>query len=272
MKAAAFISGNCPLKANTVEKIKADMRKFIVGLATAHALRIGFHDCVGDLNNPRPKCDGCLNRNNRQNKGALLATLAKMDRLYEKKYRKRLSRADFYAIGSIVAVEQAVEYNNDKCDNDDCKMPPPEITFRYGRVDCPTTPNEPETIGFPSGLLNFTGTIGFFKREFDMDERESTAIMGAHTLGGAAESGFLGFWKGSAEEAKKFNNDFYKVLINEPGDIEYINVDKRFVTGAPRTRWQWDGFKVSPNGRRSPAAFMLNADMCLFKDIKTDKL
>lgn len=85
------------------------------------------------------------------------------------------------------------------------------MEFRYGRKDCPTSPNEPSEIAFPSGHLDFDGTIGFFAAEFGLNERESVAVMGGHTLGGAAESGFLGFWKGNAEEAKRFNNEFYQV-------------------------------------------------------------
>ena len=263
------------LSQRTVDKIKSDLAPIITGTGTAHALRIGFHDCVGDMKTIRPKCDGCVNRANRQNKGAMLGTLKKMDNLYEKRYSRVLSRADFYALCTVTAVENAIDFNNQECNNGnsgpDCVIiRDPDIEFRFGRTDCPTSPNEPEVIGHPSGLLNFTGTIGFFRDQFNMDERESTAVMGAHTLGGAAESGFLGFWKGDFEEGKKWNNDFYKLLINEPGDIEYVNVDKRFVTAAPRPRWQWDGLRVLPNGRRSTAAFMLNADMCLFKDIQTD--
>ena len=60
----------------------------------------------------------------------------------------------------------------------------------------------------PCSLLQ---VLDFFSSEFDLTARQTTALMGAHSLGKAqtANSGFNGVW--TAGEANFFNNRYYQV-------------------------------------------------------------
>ena len=62
--------------------------------------------------------------------------------------------------------------------------------------DCDTAPYSDSLLNYPSGLLNYDELMSFFDSEFGYTEREVTALMGAHTLGGAEifNSGFNGVW------------------------------------------------------------------------------
>ena len=74
----------------------------------------------------------------------------------------------------------------------------PRINFRYGRKDCPTSPLNPVSRegSFPGGHFNHSMVMDFFRTEFGLDPRGATALLGAHTLGGASGgSGFSGLWK-----------------------------------------------------------------------------
>ena len=72
----------------------------------------------------------------------------------------------------------------------------PRIPFNYGRQDCSSTPVTAAAHVFPHGHFDFEKLSDFTSTAFGMNDRETVAIMGAHTLGGASgASGFLGFWK-----------------------------------------------------------------------------
>ena len=57
--------------------------------------------------------------------------------------------------------------------------------------------------------------MAFFSSEFNYTEREVTALMGAHTLGGADifNSGFNGVWVNN--EQQYFNNKYFSHLNNQ---------------------------------------------------------
>ena len=74
----------------------------------------------------------------------------------------------------------------------------PDIEFNYCRSDCSTSPDTSVVRDFPHGNFNYSQVMDFFSRQFGLNPRLATALLGAHTLGGAAgASGFLGFWKES---------------------------------------------------------------------------
>ena len=59
-----------------------------------------------------------------------------------------MSRADFWALSAIVAVEEATRQTNQVfCAGKGrwCKFPSFPINFQYGRKDCPTSPFYPNT-------------------------------------------------------------------------------------------------------------------------------
>ena len=102
-------------------------------------VRLAFHDCVGG-------CDGCLNTDNPDNAG-LADIVADLDTVYvDNSYAQLLSRADFWAYAGYCALNYAVENHNDGC-VDDC-VPDLGLVFKYGRVDCSTSPYTTADVGF----------------------------------------------------------------------------------------------------------------------------
>ena len=52
-------------------------------------------------------------------------------------YRILSSRADFWALAGIAAVEKGIENANEDCDSDDCEVPDAGLSFQWGReVSC----------------------------------------------------------------------------------------------------------------------------------------
>lgn len=70
-----------------------------------------FHDCVGDA------CDGCINLENSSNAG-LSDVIDWLDSLYVGVYDSVISRADFWQLAGIAAIERAITINNNNCDAD----------------------------------------------------------------------------------------------------------------------------------------------------------
>ena len=106
----------------------------------------------------------------------------------------------------------------------------------------------------------------FFRKEFGFNEKESVAIMGAHTLGGASGatgSGFEGFWKEDGVAAARLNNRYYSLLTNS--SLTWRNIDRSVTTGLGEERWQWEA-GATPEG--TPAPFMLNTDISLIRNIQ----
>ena len=73
-----------------------------------------FHDCVGN------KCDGCINLDNPSNAG-LDGVIKFLDGLYVGTYIEDVSRADFWQIANMAAIEHSMNLNNNKCANDDTR-------------------------------------------------------------------------------------------------------------------------------------------------------
>ena len=77
------------------------MNYFKKNLITA----IVFHDCVSD------SCDGCINPDNDSNAG-LEDIISSLDELYVGNYDDAMSRADFWALAAIEAVNIGVRKAN----------------------------------------------------------------------------------------------------------------------------------------------------------------
>ena len=64
-----------------------------------------------------------------------------------------------------------------------CSIPPQQITFKWGRKDCPGSPVGTAIHNFPLADMKEDDMFKWFKDEFDFNPQEVTAIMGGHTLG-----------------------------------------------------------------------------------------
>ena len=151
------------------------------------------------------------------------------------------SRADLWAFAGLTAVELGVQLHNSICgssdgsnmtsycggnpDGDACAAQLPIPVFKFGRKDCTPSCDGPDDFyGFctkemeahPDPHGNGESVTTFLKDNFQMDAKESVALMGAHTLGHANEklSGFRHYpWTGFFGK-KTLNNDYYKLLAD----------------------------------------------------------
>lgn len=242
------ISAFTSLTSADVTYIKKKLRSVVRGPFIPTAVRLAFHDCVGG-------CNGCLNLDNASNNG-LGVLVASLDTLYTVNgYDSLLSRADFWALAGIYAVDKAIELNNAACTSDDCQVPESGLVFQWGRVDCDTAPTTTDVGNFPSANWDHSQVMDYFFDEFGFNDIETVALLGAHTLGNAetANSGYNGPW--ISGEIIFFNNEYYKKLADS--SISWTHRDND-----GNNHWQW----------RSAAAgaFMLNVDMALSKDITVD--
>lgn len=124
-------------------------------------VRLTFHDCVGG-------CDGCVDLADSGNFG-LDEPMAELEPL-EARFVQQLTRADIWSLAGI----EAANFMQRR------ESVPYEFNY-YGRATCNDRTGGP-TIAMPSAHLTIDGVLDFFADEFDFNERESVAIMGAHTL------------------------------------------------------------------------------------------
>jgi hypothetical protein len=92
-----------------------------------------------------------------------------------------------------------------------------DFPFDWGRVDYDSdSPHTPETTrALPSSRMENVEMFAYFKDNFGLGPRLTTALMGAHTLGGAEpeNSGHEGDFV--EEEANRFNNKFYQNMFDK---------------------------------------------------------
>ncbi len=140
----------------------------------------------------------------------------------------------------------------------------PNFTFKYGRKDCATSPLTDTVRPLPGGHIGEYELFKFFYAQFHMTTEETVCIMGGHTLGGSTGfSGWRGFWSGSPDQGNRFNNEYYRLLADNSLDWKQLVETEDFPTDPPTDRWQWNATR---NGK--DAAFMLNADMAIFKRLQ----
>jgi hypothetical protein len=117
-------------------------------------VRLAFHACVGG-------CSGCVNLNIPENNG-LSDIVGLLEDLYlQGSYSEIMSRADFWSLAAYVALQFSTSY-------------PLPLTFRWGRVDCPTAPTTTIHGDFPRAMGNLTEVERIFVNgEFNMTLRQT---------------------------------------------------------------------------------------------------
>jgi len=243
---SAFSLSVSALTTDEISTIRTKLeREVIRGSMVPTALRLSFHDCVGG-------CNGCLNVDNPSN-GGLSDLVEQLETLYQDEgYSSLISRADFWALAGIAAVDKGIENANEDCDSDDCAVPDSGLVFQWGRQDCSTSPYTTDDVGLPGSTLDHDGVMDFFATEFGFDENQTVALMGAHTLGqmNAENSGHSGVW--TVGEANDFNNQYFKDLVD------------------PSITWKHRAISTKIQWNAPGIAFMLNIDVALYIDIQTD--
>jgi len=202
----------------------------------ANMVRLAFHYCVGDSG-----CDGCIDMNHPDNAG-LEPSVDYLEVKAPAWLAAGLSKADLYALAAMVAANMALGNAGWQTDLSN---------FEIGRTDCDPSSVSTELEAFPDSHVSpFT----FFADNFGFSARETTVIMGAHTLGRAqvGNSGFINFW---TENALELGNDYYVALERPPW---------RQIMVPGGTKFQWD--QAPPPGRQGAPLLALNADMFLIRN------
>ena len=176
-----------------------------------------------------------------------------------------MSRGDFYALAGIVAVRTASERQS--CFTlqlpSNCAKPKPSLLIRYGRKDCPTSPNSPRDFGFPDAHKDLNHIIDVFGDGMGMTERQVVALVGAHTMGMATpkNSGFQGPW---AFPTNSFDNGFYRVLVSDVSGWHQSELNFPDAPPGANPRYQWDDGSVDRSQNSFGSTMMLNTDMVCF--------
>lgn len=215
---------------NYIEEFRNDFDQRLAGRNNyrpllANVVRLAFHFCVGDGG-----CDGCINMDVPDNAGLELS-VDYLDARVDPWLEAGLSKADLYALASMVAANMAL--GNNGWDSD-------LSNFEIGRTDC----SDPDLFEeFPDA---HHAPFQFFEDNFGFNADETTILFGAHTLGRAqlGNSGFNGFWTNNQLE---LGNEFFERIEDNPWDQEAVG----------NGNFQWD-----QNNR-----FALNADMFLVRNL-----
>ena len=189
-------------------------------------VRLGFHDCVGF-------CDGCVDMSFFDNFGlevpieALEPITAKYERL-----DLGFTRADIWALSALVAADFHQEQNEEFVESDRVNF---QMQF-IGRQNCEDRFNNrcfgedgvtqrecSATLGpfhhLPMADITTHDLFAFFAEEFGFGDRETVALMGAHTLGALArENSGIEAPNGWVRDNNLLDNEYYFELVGADGD------------------------------------------------------
>ena len=226
-------------------------RKSSIKFTAIKMVRLGFHDCF-PYKDGTGGCDGCINFDeNVADNMVLQHSVAVLEKLYlEKDFPSSapklnkspkdlgISRADLWAFGALVALDELQERTRTYCANFEhqlncgdwdmsCFSPFPESIksiFKTGRTDCqPAAHATAKTKYLASKVENApanyaTGpmTADYFKKNFGLEPREGLALMGAHTVGGfstfKAHADYAWVRELDSHRNEIFNNEYYITL------------------------------------------------------------
>ena len=225
---------------------RLDIESILTPSLAAKFLRLSFHDCVGGI------CDGCVDTSNPSNFGLDIPIDALAPIAVE--YDGVLTRADIWILAAMVAVQETQNPNT------------PVLPFQMewvGRPVCEGPANRGPDRTLPSAHMVNSDLLEFFNTEFGFTDRDTVAIIGAHTLGRALprNSGFNGRngWVGNPD---RFNNKFYIDLFNN-GQID-TTFGQQLQNNGARPDFPDQFLWRLENSNR----FMLNVDMGLAVDFQ----
>ena len=219
----------------------------------AKFIRLAFHDCIGG-------CNGCVDTSNHENFGLDIPIDALAPIVT--KYKSVLSRADIWVLAAFTAAEEMQpKYSSSTILLNPVKFVPFNMTV-VGRPVCDGPANRGPFVQMPNPHVYTELLLDFFAANFDFSDRETVAIMGAHTDGVATKnkSGFDGpdGWVGSSET---LNNNFYKKLVMGGEVSTVFRLIPQINTGTvfpDQFLWRLGSSKE----------FMLNADMATVIDLE----
>eukprot|EP01084_Bolivina_argentea_P213961 363286_1 len=216
-------------------------------------VRLIFHDCSGpgDFDDDIvviSQCNGCIDLSNPDHAGLESRAVIPLDDIYNiSGWNEIMSRADFWATAGTIAIEYAQELDTA---NPDDKLPP--IPYYFGRTDCGDTANADTTKSFPEAKAGWDQTSLWFADNLGLNDKETVAIIGAHTLGRphTEDSGYSSLpWVTVEDGPDVLNNQFYINLL----------IENWSQSQSPTGLWE---FKDDTD-----EILMFNADICLAIDI-----
>ena len=221
-------------------------------------MRLGFHDCVGG-------CDGCVDMTEPDNFGLDIPIDALAD-VVASYARDGLTRADIWAMAAMIGTDDSQPRDNLR-----------DYDFEwYGRSTCDAADGKGgDALTMPSVDFNTAELLHFFSTEFGFDERQTVAIMGAHSIGTLSQqnSGFNGpdGWTGNN---RRLDNRYYGELIGGDRDVPTTNFDD--LIDAPQWTQELVDNSQYPNipnrfqwvkgGDGDDDPIMTNADIALSRD------
>ena len=189
-----------------------------------------------------------------------------------------LSRTDIWMMSALVATELALPFESSDMTfplqwigRQTCETRFADSTdpvTRHCGVDFNGNPTRCHSIrgphvDQPHGTFGTTSILDFFKKEFDFNPQQVTAIMGAHSVGKMARenSGFMGTWDLSSTT---LDAGYWQELAgNDIPDFFLETIDNSDLPNIP-TRHQWRGIIKGLDAR---TVAMLNVDVALVHNI-----
>ena len=198
--------------------------------------------------------NGCIDDSESANKG-LTEIRVQLDAVRSPAYEDIVSRADFYNLAAVVAIEAGSTISNLTAAVESglpVDVAPVVLPWRTGRIDDVTC------VGLDKGRLpSAAGTWADTAERFGafgMTATEVVAILGAHSLGRcqAQNSGFEGGW---TQHQSSFSNEYFQIYVKKPWTQAAVGSDV------------WTAAGDAPGGPPDEI-IMLRADIQLGLDTK----